>query len=174
MIPGLRRVPKFIQTDNRGRFEKFFSGDSDLPGGLSWKESFSSVSQEGTIRGMHLQAPPFEHFRLVSCSEGRILDVCVDLRIGSPSHTRVHSEVLDSTTSHSLLIPPGVAHGFAVLEGPARVVYFSTSVFSSENDTGVAWNSIGFDWNISEPIVSERDRLLRPLQEFDSPFVFNP
>lgn len=172
MIHGLKRVPKFIHTDARGRFEKFFSGGEESLDGIYWRESFSSVSQTGTIRGMHLQAPPYEHYRLVSCSEGQILDVCIDLRLGSPTQLEVHSETLDAQSAHSLLIPPGIAHGFAVTSGPARVVYFSTSEYSAQHDTGVAWDSIGFNWGIVSPTISSRDRQLSTLKLFESPFEF--
>lgn len=172
MIHGMVRIPKFVQEDWRGRFEKYFSGNDGLPERLTWRESFSSVSKQGTIRGMHLQVPPYENYRLVSCSEGQILDVCVDLRAGSPSRGKVYGERLDAETPHSLLIPPGVAHGFLATHGPARVIYFSSSIYSAEHDTGVAWDSLDFDWEVQRPIVSERDRLLTPLRKFESPFKY--
>lgn len=172
-IEGVSHLPKLLIEDERGRFEKFFSlKGKGLASDLVWLESFSSVSETNTIRGMHLQAPPFEHHRLITCSEGEILDVCLDLRAGSPTFHRIHSEVLVSGSRHSLLVPPGVAHGFRVIKGPARVTYFSTAIYSEEHDTGIRWDSIGFNWGIKAPIISERDLRLAPLADFSSPFEF--
>lgn len=172
-IDGMRRVPKFAHEDPRGRFEKYFShGELDSSDNLVWKESFSTTSVYGTVRGMHLQIPPFENTRLISCSEGQVRDVCVDLRVGSPTFHKVHVEEMDQGSEHSILVPPGVAHGFAVIRGPARLLYFSTAPYSPRHDVGVLWSSIGIKWPVGQPIVSTRDQGLPRLEDFVSPFSF--
>lgn len=173
-VAGVRRVPKFLSEDERGRFEKFFSESRETEiSGLTWVENFSSVSVTDTIRGLHLQSPPFDHYRLVSCLEGEIRDVCVDLRVGSPTESNIFSEVLTWRSDHSLLVPPGVAHGFAVLSGPARVLYFSTTSYRPSHDTGVLWSSIDLDWEIDQPLVSPRDQQLPSVEDFSSPFFWH-
>lgn len=171
-IPGLLRLsnPKF--TDRRGDFVKVFSLSS-LPHDQAadvFCESFYSRSNRNVIRGMHFQLPPFEQQKLVYVTEGTILDVVVDLRMESPSFGKFIKIELNAY-GESLLIPKGCAHGFLTLSDSATVVYNVTSNYSSDHDSGIRWDSFGFDWNgVEDPIMSDRDKNFLSLDQFNSPF----
>lgn len=158
--------------DARGTFQKVFRQDvlEKLGCSDSFRESFISFSEPGVIRGMHFQTPPADHWKLVSCIAGEILDVCVDLRRG-PSYGKVSSFSLTAENGHQLLIPPGFAHGFLSLGSvPSGVLYLVSTEHDPKHDAGIRWDSFGFNWGIEKPIVSDRDGKFPALNEFVSPF----
>lgn len=173
-LPGCVILKRDVICDERGRFIKIFRADEFAAIGLPvvYAEEYFSVSRERVLRGMHLQTPPHEHFKLVCCLAGRIRDVLVDLRVGSPQFGSHFSVDLDASSGCVVAIPPGVAHGFCVLGGDAVVAYKVTSPYAPENDTGVRWNSFGCSWPLEDPMVSQRDSLLPSLRDFRSPFLF--
>jgi dTDP-4-dehydrorhamnose 3,5-epimerase len=171
-IPGLISMinPKF--SDKRGDFLKVFSVEEvkkEYPLN-SFCESYYSRSVRNVIRGMHFQIPPFEQQKLVYVTEGEIIDVVVDLRKKSPSFgtfVKVHLTAFGD----SLLIPQGCAHGFLTVSDFATVVYNVTSTYSPKHDSGIRWDSFGFEWNgIKDPILSDRDKLFPSFNNFNSPF----
>jgi dTDP-4-dehydrorhamnose 3,5-epimerase len=112
--------------------------------------------------------------KLVTCIQGAVMDVLLDLRIGSPTcrqHEVIH---LSDSASSVLCIPPGVAHGFYVPAGGAVLLYKMDKVHSPAHDTGIHWSSAGIDWPDKNPIISDRDAALPPLAAFQSPFTFQP
>jgi len=158
--------------DARGTFQKVFRKDvlEKLGCADSFRESFISFSEPGVIRGMHFQTPPSDHWKLVSCIAGEILDVCVDLRKG-PTYGKVSSFSLAVENGFQLLIPPGFAHGFLSKGSiPSGVLYLVSTEHDPKHDFGIRWNSIGFNWGVEKPIISERDKGFPPLSEFASPF----
>jgi dTDP-4-dehydrorhamnose 3,5-epimerase len=112
--------------------------------------------------------------KLVYCLQGSILDVALDLRVGSPSYGKFTSLQLSSANPSAAYIPRGVAHGFYSLTEPSAVVYQVSSEYDPNFDTGVRWNSFAFDWPGASPKVSERDSRLVPFADFRSPFRFAP
>ena len=135
-------------------------------------EQYYSVSHSGVLRGLHFQLPPSDHDKLVYCTAGAAFDVALDLRLGSPEFGR-HIGLTLSAEAHNLLyLPRGFAHGFCVTEGPATMVYNTTTPYAPEHDTGILWNSAGIDWPVDTPLVSTRDRNFPALDEFESPFGF--
>lgn len=158
--------------DSRGQFRKLFNFDFFALHGLEteMKEFYYSVSRKNVIRGMHFQLPPFDHAKLVYVSRGRITDVVVDLRKSSATYGRFFSVELDDTGKQALYIPRGFAHGFLSNEEDTMVHYAQTSCYSPEHDSGIAYDSFGFDWGISNPIVSGRDLTFDKLVNFHSPF----
>lgn len=158
--------------DIRGSFQKLFNYDFFERNGLdtSFKEFYYSVSHKNVIRGMHFQLPPFEHIKLVYVSRGKIKDVVVDIRKSSETYGKCFSIELDACKGQHLYIPKGFAHGFLSLEDNTIVNYAQTSGYSKEHDYGIAYNSIGFNWNINQPIISGRDLAFEPLENFKSPF----
>ena len=162
-----------VREDSRGRFVKtyqrdyFFSNDFET----EFKEQYYSISRMGVLRGMHFQNPPQEHTKLVYCTSGLILDVVLDLRVGSPSYLKYVSLELSADAGNMLYLPEGLAHGFyAVTE--ATVVYNVSTVYFPELDDGVLWNSFGMNWPEISPVVSERDSGFDSLSDFKSPFKF--
>jgi dTDP-4-dehydrorhamnose 3,5-epimerase len=171
-FPGLVLLQPRVFTDLRGRFVKtFHTGIFEKIGcPFQPREEFYSVSARNVVRGMHFQLPPAAHAKLVYCSRGRVLDVAVDLRKGSPCFKQVYSRELSADSAEMLFIPAGLAHGFLSLEDDSVMVYQTDTVHTPECDAGVAWDSIGFNWPVSAPILSDRDRGFPRLEAFASPF----
>ncbi len=162
--------------DDRGCFVKTFHRDAFAAAGLEtdFAEEYYSVSRRGVLRGLHFQTPPMDHAKLVYATAGAVLDVVLDLRVGSPTYGHHHMLELSAAASNALYVPKGLGHGFYVREGEAVLVYKVTSIHSSEHDQGIRWDSAGIPWPDRAPILSERDRGLPGLLEFNSPFRYEP
>lgn len=169
---GVSIIENFYQSDMRGNFVKLYNETQFRKVGMDiqLKEIYYSTSQKDVIRGMHFQLPPHEHAKIVHVIKGSVTDVLVDLRKGSPHYRKVMEIYLTENKPQSVFIPKGLAHGFKCLEDNTVMLYQVTSGYSSAHDTGIAWDSIGYDWNIANPIISERDAGFISLKEFDSPF----
>jgi dTDP-4-dehydrorhamnose 3,5-epimerase len=173
-IPGLKIIQSRLATDERGSFAKTFHRSTFLSNGLTgdFSETYYSVSKRHVIRGMHFQLPPHDHDKLVNCLSGRVLDVVLDLRVGSPTYGECCSIPLDQETPQGVYIPAGCAHGFLCVSENATLLYNVTTEYSPQHDTGIRWDSFGFDWGTDNITISERDRTLPSLWGFDSPFAF--
>jgi dTDP-4-dehydrorhamnose 3,5-epimerase len=173
-LRGCVAVQPRLFNDERGRFVKVFNEDEFRKLGLEtdFKEEFYSQSKRGVIRGMHFQVPPSDHVKLVYCVHGEALDVVLDLRRGSPTYGQADATLLSAERGNYLYIPKGIAHGFCSVSAIATLVYKVSTVHDPRSDTGILWNSFGFDWPVSEPIISARDSNFKSLSEFDSPFVY--
>ncbi len=173
-IPGVRELRSAPRPDSRGRFVKTFHADSFAEHGLAtgFREQYYSISNAGVLRGLHFQTPPADHAKLVFCTAGAVLDVALDLRLGSPAYGRHVALTLSAENTAQIYIPPGCAHGFCVTEGPATLVYATTTEYAPRLDAGVLWNSAGIDWPVEAPTLSERDAGLPSLGDFASPFTF--
>ncbi len=171
-FPDLFVLENVIFNYQRGGFQKIFSEilfkenalDSDF------KEFYYSVSHRNVIRGMHFQTPPCEHTKLVFVNQGSILDVVLDLRKTSSMYGKWFSCELNALNGLALYIPKGMAHGFCAKENNTIVNYMQTTVYAKEQDKGILYNSFGFDWQIEQPIVSERDLKFDSFQQFKTPF----
>lgn len=173
-ISGCYEIKPLIYEDNRGNFVKTFHEDVFSKYSLvtQYAEEYYSVSRQGVLRGLHFQIPPKEHTKLVYCVQGEVIDIVVDLRKGSPTQGRFFAISLNDQLRNMLYIPAGLAHGFYVKSEYAIMMYKVTSTYSPEHDTGILWNSIGYDWPDPRPIVSGRDSSFIRLNQFDSPFVY--
>ncbi len=173
-IPGCVLVRPRSLADDRGRFTKTMHVGEFEAAGLrtDWREEFFTRSRRNVVRGLHFQTPPADHAKLVYCLVGDVLDLVVDLRRGSPSEGQLVSVRLDQENGAGLYIPSGCAHGFLSFYDESLMLYKVTSEHAPDQDAGIAWNSIDFDWPVVDPIVSERDRRHPPLADFVSPFVF--
>lgn len=159
-------------TDHRGAFVKTFHATELLELGITFemKESYYSISKKNVIRGMHFQLPPHQHAKIVFCPYGAILDVAIDLRKDSPHYGTCFSTELSAENHKAFYIPEGFAHGFKSLTEGAITQYFVSSVYHANADTGIAYNSIDFDWGITNALLSERDQSFVKFENFKSPF----
>lgn len=178
-LEGVLTIEPDVFADNRGSFmELFQAGRYQEMLGLSADEHFVqdnfSISKKGTIRGLHYQAPPFAQGKLVSVLCGRVLDVAVDIRTGSPTYGQHVAVELSGDNHRQLWVPQGFAHGFVVLEDDTFFLYKCTNVYSREHDRGVLWNdpTLGITWGVENPIVSEKDQQHPLLQHIVQEFVF--
>ncbi len=174
-LEGVYIIEPSIFEDDRGIFIKAYNDSIFENAGieLEFKESFYSISKRNVIRGMHFQLPPHDYAKLVYVTEGVIVDVVLDIRKNSPTYAEYISVQLSSRNARQIYMPQGFAHGFAVISNSATVTYLQTAIHSPEYDTGIRWDSFGMDWNLKNPIISERDRNFPKLEEFDSPFLYN-
>jgi dTDP-4-dehydrorhamnose 3,5-epimerase len=125
-----------------------------------------SRSGKGTLRGIHFQTEPGQA-KLVRCPRGAILDVAVDLRRGSPTYGQWEAHVLDDEKHRQLFVPVGFGHGFAVLSDVADVTYLLSSIYDPATESGIAWDDpdVGVDWQVEDPLLSERDKSAPKLSE---------
>jgi dTDP-4-dehydrorhamnose 3,5-epimerase len=163
-----------VQCDERGRFVKTFHRELFAESGLEtvFAEEYYSVSLPGVLRGLHFQLPPHQHVKTVYCVTGRVLDVVLDLRIGSPSYRQCAAFDLAAEKGNLIYVPEGCAHGFYVPRDstPATMIYNVSSVYAPEFDSGIRWDSVSFDWPDPQPTLSDRDRGFPALDDFQMPF----
>ena len=168
-LPGVLEIFPRVFPDSRGYFFESFRQDwlDQLGVHETWVQDNQSFSQKGTVRGIHFQRGAHAQAKLVRVIAGKVLDVAVDLRKGSPSFGKVYSTILDTEKNNLLYIPAGFGHGFSVLED-AVFVYKCSNYYHKDSEGGVRWSdpSLGIDWQVSEPIVSEKDQILPTLAEF--------
>lgn len=174
-IIGLKILEPRIFEDNRGKFIKTFNNDFFKEHGIQIdiKETYYSISHKDVIRGMHFQTPPQEHIKLVYVPFGKILDVVLDIRKNSPTYGKYFSIELSCENAKVLIIPKGLAHGFKSLQDNTNVTYMQTTGYSPLNDMGIKYDSFGFDWECSNPKISQRDLLFKSFDEYDSDFLFD-
>lgn len=163
-------LPRF--EDARGVFVKSFHEPSLLEAKLTFelKESYFSFSKKNVIRGMHFQLPPHDHEKIVFCPQGKIMDVILDIRKNSPTYGKHLTIELSAENHKAVFIPKGCAHGFLSLEDNALTYYLVSSAHHPASDTGILYNSFDCDWQVENPILSERDLDFSRLEDFDSPF----
>jgi dTDP-4-dehydrorhamnose 3,5-epimerase len=161
-------------VDVRGVFIKTYCHSIFNEMGLesTFLETFHTVSGPRVLRGMHLQLPPADQAKMVFCIAGRVMDVMLDLRLGSPTYKQHVVIELEAARHNAVYLPRGVAHGFYVLEAPAVLFYQVTSEYVPQLDSGVAWNSFGAPWPDDSPLISQRDASLPILADFQSPFLY--
>jgi dTDP-4-dehydrorhamnose 3,5-epimerase len=161
-------------ADARGLFVKTFHDALFKAADVEFtlRESYFSISERNVIRGMHFQLPPHQHSKIVFCPRGAILDVIVDLRRESPTYGQYLAQELSADNHKAFFIPEGFAHGFKALTEGAMTYYLVSSEYSQQHDTGIRYDSFGFDWQADNPLLSPRDLSFDRLENFDSPFVF--
>lgn len=171
-IKGVYILTGYKANDNRGEFLKIFN-KSDFENesiDLNIKESYYSISNKDVIRGMHFQTPPYEHNKFVTVVRGSIIDVVLDLRKESRTYGKSISIKISEGENKGIYIPIGCAHGFKALEDNTITLYNVSTEYSKENDSGVRYDSFGFEWDAINPIISERDLSFEVFEEFNSPF----
>lgn len=175
-IKDLLIIEPTIHHDGRGYFFESYSKKRFLDNGINidFVQDNQSFSQRGTVRGLHAQFAPHAQTKLVRVIQGRVLDVAVDARKGSPTYGKYETIELTGENQRQFLVPQGFLHGFSVLEDNTTFAYKVDGYYSKECETGVIWNdpSLNIDWGISadEAIISPKDELLPTFAEYQSPF----
>lgn len=158
----------FVETYNRRDFAALGISDEFV------QDNQSLSKAPGTVRGLHFQTPPAAQAKLVRVLRGRVLDVAVDLRTGSPSYGRHVTAELSAENGLMLYVPAGFAHGFVTREPDTEVAYKVTALYAPECDRGLAWDdpALGIDWGVdpAAAILSDKDRRLPRLAELGPVF----
>ena len=177
-IEGLLIIEPRIFSDARGYFFESFSQREfeEKVGPIHFVQDNESMSTYGVMRGLHFQRPPFTQSKLVRCVSGRVLDVAVDIRQGSPTYGKHVAVELTGDNHRQFFIPKGFAHGFAVLSDKAVFQYKCDEFYHPEADAGISIldESLGIDWRIptADVILSDKDTRHSMLKDFESPFSF--
>ena len=164
-IPGLLILEPGVFKDSRGYFFESFSQRrfDELVGPIVFVQDNESRSVKNVVRGLHFQKPPYTQAKLVRCVRGRVLDVVVDIRRGSPTFGKHFGAVLSEENHLQLFIPKGFAHGFAVLSDVAVFQYKCDEYYHPESESGISATdpSLGIDWLVAaeDMILSDKDRV---------------
>jgi dTDP-4-dehydrorhamnose 3,5-epimerase len=171
-LPGVRLLRPIVRRDSRGLFVKTMHRDFFAGHGMAtdFAEQYYSVSERNVVRGLHFQIPPHDHYKLVTCIEGEIRDVVVDLRRDSPTYRQHAAIEMSGERGDCVYIPSGLAHGFAVYSARALVLYNVSSVYAPAHDTGIRWDTAGIAWGVEAPLISDRDAGLPPFPGLVTPF----
>ena len=176
-IPGALIIEPDVYRDERGFFVETSRAEwfRDLGITHAWVQDNHSRSRRGVLRGLHFQTHPGQA-KLVRCARGRILDVAVDLRRGSPTYGQWEAVELDEQSMRELYVPVGFAHGFCALSDVADVLYKQTAYYDPDVERGLAWNDpdVGIQWPLpaAELTVSERDAAAPRLSEIAAELPF--
>jgi dTDP-4-dehydrorhamnose 3,5-epimerase len=178
-LPGVYVFELKRFGDDRGFFSETFSmrAFNEVVPGLTFVQDNHSLSRDkGVIRGMHFQTPPDAQGKLVRVTAGRVLDVIVDIRKGSPTYGEHVGVELSADNWKQLWVPPGFAHAFCTLEENTEFLYKVTDFYAPHSDAGIAFDDpdLGIDWPIDPKtaILSDKDRNLPRLKDIESPFTF--
>jgi dTDP-4-dehydrorhamnose 3,5-epimerase len=178
-IPDILLVKPTKYGDQRGFFSETFRADVFAAHGVEAafvQDNHVHSMQKGVLRGLHFQAPPHAQGKLVRCTRGAILDVGVDIRVGSPSYGRHVAVELSAANWRQLWVPPGFAHGYVTLVDDCEVIYKVTDYYAPECDRGIAWDdpALMINWRLSasEVILSDKDRRQPRLADTPPAFQF--
>jgi len=170
-------IPKKF-SDNRGYFSESWNKVNMAATGIEIdfvQDNHSFSANKGTVRGLHYQAPPYAQDKLVRAAIGSILDIAVDVRLGSPTYGQWVAELLTEENGHQLLVPKGFLHGFITCEDNVHVMYKCSNIYAPEADGGVRFDDpdLAIDWqNEGSAILSDKDEKAISFAEFKSPFTF--
>ncbi|WP_298741686.1 dTDP-4-dehydrorhamnose 3,5-epimerase [uncultured Chitinophaga sp.] len=178
-IPDLLIYEPRVFADSRGYFFESYNANAFEQEGLHFPfvQDNQARSTYGVLRGLHYQLEPYAQTKLVRALEGRILDVVVDIRKGSPTYGKVFTIELSAENKLQLLVPKGFAHGYAVLSETAEVMYKCDNFYHKASEGGIIYNdpALNIDWGIDlkDAIVSDKDQVLPTLAESQHNFVYN-
>ena len=162
-LAGLAEIGGRRVRDERGQFARLFC-EQDLaairPGLHFTQINLSETHRRGSIRGMHYQKPPAAEAKLIRCLRGRVFDVAVDLRSGSPTFLRWHALELDGNEDRAVFIPEGFAHGFQALTDEVQLLYMHTKPWTPALEAGLAFDDprLAIAWPLPVASVSDKDR----------------
>ena len=173
-LEGLLVIKPRVFRDERGYFFESWSKQSFAEVGLNldFAQDNQSLSGKGVLRGLHFQNPPYAQGKLVRVIKGAVLDVSVDIRKDSPTYGQYFSVELSEENKTIVWIPPGFAHGFVALEDNTIFTYKCTGLYSKDSEGALLWNDkdLNINWEINDPLVSEKDLVAGNFKNFVSKF----
>lgn len=178
-IKGVYIIEPRVFADARGYFFESFSEREfqEAVGPVHFVQDNESMSSYGVMRGLHFQRPPYTQAKLVRCVKGRVLDVAVDIRKGSPTYGQHVAVELSEENHRQFFVPHGFAHGFSVLSETAIFQYKCDNYYAPQADGGISIldESLGIDWQIptENALLSEKDTKHALLRDFETPFTYN-
>lgn len=175
-IDGLLVVQPDVFPDERGYFFESFNKEKYVDGGInfSFVQDNVSKSKKGTVRGLHYQVGESAQGKLCSVIVGKVLDIAVDIRFGSPTFGKYFSVELTEESKNQLWIPPGFAHGFSVISEEAIFSYKCTNIYNKQAERSIIYNDeqLQIDWKVETPIVSPKDLLAKKFSEIEKDFIY--
>ena len=173
-IKDLLVIKPDVFYDERGYFFEGYNKERFAKMGLDmdFVQDNESKSMKGVLRGLHFQKPPFAQGKLVRVVKGSVMDVAVDLRKDSPTYGQWESVVLTEENKFMYWIPEGFAHGFVCLEDNSVFTYKCTNVYNKASEGSLRWNDpdLNVNWDIEDPILSEKDKISPFFKDFVTPF----
>lgn len=174
-LEGVWLIEPRVFPDSRGWFLESWNRRAFAAAGIDvdFVQDNHSCSRRNVLRGLHYQAPPRAQAKLVRCVAGRVWDVVVDIRYGSPTFGRWDGVELDAESPRLVFVPIGFAHGFCVLSDVAEVQYKCSDYYAPELSSGVRWDdpALGIAWPVSQPLLSDQDRCHPALAELPPHFT---
>lgn len=166
-----KAAPLVLNASNDGKMSPQYDSDR-----IMFVQDNESRSKKGVLRGLHFQQPPYAQTKLVRVAVGSVLDVAVDIRRGSPAYGKYVAVELSADNHRALLLPRGMAHGFAVLSDDVIFQYKCDNFYAPASEGAIAWNDpdLAIDWGLdaASVILSDKDRHHPLLKDFESPFVY--
>ncbi len=173
---GLLIIKPKVFGDERGYFFESYNEQSYKLAGIDFNfvQDNISKSKKGTIRGLHYQIGDKAQGKLCKVIYGKVLDVAVDIRFGSPTFGKYFSSELSEENHTQLWIPPGFAHGFSVLSDEAIFAYKCTAAYSKEHERAIIFNDhdLNINWKVDNPIVSEKDLKASSFKDISKDFIY--
>ena len=175
-LPDVLILTPARHGDARGFFSESWNRRTLTEAGVDLPEfvqdNHSLSRQAGTVRGLHYQSPPHAQGKLVRCGRGSLFDVAVDVRRGSPSYGKWVGVELSFENGRQLWIPAGFLHGFVTREADTEIVYKCTDHYDRACDGAVRWDSLGIDWGVQQPVLSDKDQAAAAFSDWVSPFEY--
>lgn len=173
-IEGLVLIEPKVFADNRGYFFESFNANRLREQGIDtvFVQDNESLSQKNVLRGLHFQRPPYSQAKLVRVIKGAVLDVAVDIRRNSRTYGQSFIVELNEEDKKMLLIPEGFAHGFLTLRDNTIFSYKCSNYYNPQAEGGILWNdsTLNINWEVLDPILSDKDKNAIPFHKFESPF----
>ncbi|WP_299843557.1 dTDP-4-dehydrorhamnose 3,5-epimerase [uncultured Paracoccus sp.] len=175
-IPEVLILTPARHGDTRGFFSESWNRKTLREAGVELpdfvQDNHSLSRQQGTLRGLHYQSPPRPQGKLVRCGRGSLFDVAVDARRGSPTYGNWVGVELSFQNARQLWVPAGFLHGFVTRAPDTEVVYKCTDHYDRASDGAVRWDSLGIDWGVTDPVLSDKDRMAPGFADWSSPFAY--
>jgi len=175
-IEGLLLIKPKVYSDDRGYFFESYNEEAYQKAGINshFVQDNISKSQRGTVRGLHYQVGENAQGKLCQVLFGKVLDVAVDIRFGSPTFGKYFASELSEENHIQLWIPKGFAHGFSVLSDVAIFSYKCTSPYKKDSERAIQYNDpdLNINWMVSNPIISEKDSLSKSFKEIEKDFIY--
>ena len=178
-IPEVILIQPTVHSDSRGYFVETFRQDlleKLTENKIDFCQDNESKSNKGVLRGLHFQKPPFAQSKLVRVISGEVLDIAVDIRVGSPSFGKHVAVILNDKNKHQLFIPQGFAHGYVVLSQSAICAYKVDQYYASDHELGIAYNDpkLAINWLLPNKnlILSAKDLNQPLLKDIETGFVY--